>query len=103
MSDDRSNLCVVINVRKDALTDLAVRLHQTTFFKGEWPFLLEEARRKSDFSDVVNESGKVTLPLLFLAQSHTPSNVTRVDRYGCRVAGCIPVSRVKSRNQRRRE
>ena len=64
MSNDRSDLGVVVDLRKDALADLAVRLHEATLLERERTRLLEKAGRQTDLSDVVHEPAKMNELLL---------------------------------------
>src|SRR5581483_4826635 len=95
MPDDRRDLCVRVNVRKDRFPDLGVTLHLTPFLKGERSGLIEEAGGKTDLPDVVNEAAQVGKRLLLITQTHPGSDIARVDgdrrRMTCRVA----ISRVK--------
>ena len=66
VTHDRSDLGVVVDLRKNPLADLRVPLHEATLLKRECAWLLEQPGRKPDLADVVNEPGHMSQLLLEL-------------------------------------
>ena len=75
MPNDLGDIAVVLDIGQDALTDLGVRLHAPALFESQRSLFLEQPRRQSDLSDVVNKTRKMNLLLLCLRQSHSLRDV----------------------------
>ena len=54
MSNDRGDLGIVVDLRKDPLADLAVRLHEAALLERERARLLQQAGGQADLPDVVD-------------------------------------------------
>ena len=80
MPHHRSDLGVTIDVRQDTFADLGVTLHFTPLVERQRTRLLEQARRQTDLSDVVDQAAEVRERSLIAAQLHPLSDVTGVDR-----------------------
>ncbi len=100
MANDAGDFRVVLDLRKDAFADLGVRLHGSTFGKGQGPGLLEKARRQADFPDVVNESAHVRELLIIVAKPQPSNDIASIDRDCGRVTGRVPIPGVKCRHER---
>src|SRR4051812_21187338 len=100
---DPSYLCVIVDVREDALPDLGVRFHEPPLLQCESPRLLEKPGRETDLADVVHEPAQVCELLLRVRQSHALSDVARVNSYGSRMAGGVSIAGVERGYERRRE
>ena len=60
MPDDAGDLCVVLDVGKDALADYGMLLHLPAFFKGQRSWLLKQTWGQADLSDVMNEPAEMS-------------------------------------------
>jgi hypothetical protein len=59
VTHDPCDLCVVVDVRQDPLTDHCMLLHQPTLLRSERTRLLEKPSRQTHLSDVVDEAAQV--------------------------------------------
>src|SRR5215510_8896294 len=93
--DDPRDVRVILNLREDVFANNRMLFHLTPFFQGQGSGLLEETRRKPDFSNVVDEPAKMDELLLFIVEAHPFSNVATINS-DCRgVASRVTVSRVE--------
>ena len=67
MAHDGGDLGVRVDVRQDSLTNLGVKLHLSSFLQRERARLLQQASRKTDLADVMNESADIGELLLLRA------------------------------------
>ena len=70
MADDRGDLRVLVDVRKDALPDRRVFLHLSALLEGERTRLFEQSGRKADLPDVVHEAAEVRLVTHLVGEPH---------------------------------
>ena len=82
MSHNLRNLGIVIHLPEDSLPDDRVQLHLTSLFQRQRPWLLEETRRQSDFSNVVNQAAEVSQALFLLGKTKPACDISRVPSHG---------------------
>ena len=72
MTNDPSNLGVVVDLAENPFADLRVLFHATSLLEGKSAWLLKQARRKTYLADVVDEPAKVSKLLVLLRQTKSP-------------------------------
>ena len=97
---DGRDLRVLVDVSEDALPDRRVLLHLPPLFERERSWLLEQAWRKPDLADVVDESAEIRMLLHLDRKTHPLRDVSRIDRNGGGVSGGVSIPRVQRRDQR---
>src|SRR6476646_3525144 len=99
VTNNRRDFRVRVDIRKNLLADLRMTLHLTPFLERQRARFLEDAGWKPDLPDVMHEPTQVGEILLVLVESHAGRDVPGVDGHGCRMAGCVTVSRVQRGDQ----
>ncbi len=80
MPNDASDVGVVLDIGKNPLSDNGVLLHLATLVKSKGPWLLEEPRRKANFSDVMDKAAEMSQELLLFVQADARGDIPSVDR-----------------------
>ena len=80
VAHDSSNFRITLYFREYALANLGVTLHLTSFLKCERTGFFEQARRKTDLSNVMDKATYVDKTLIIDREPQLSCNISCINR-----------------------